>query len=420
MTVPVLYKKNRPVKLSLLSDTITWRALVAVLLCSCVRGGSDEPSVFTVSRTDFENSITAAGFVEPLRVTSVVCPRGVDGLVEWLVEEGTLVEEGDVLCVVDYPALETDYDESVIRLEEARTALTRAEADLAMQYAILEAQVRTGEAESEIARLDSLELLYSTPNQRRIRELQLESSLIEKARYEKKLEALKAIQASELRRLEIEIRQLEAKVETAREMLEGLTIRAPRAGLVVLPDAWMTGEKLKLGDNVWNNHPIATLPEMGGMKVRMMVPEADYRLISLGDSVVYRFDAMPGNPGGGKITNRAYQGQPVQRGSQVKRFEIESSIDSVGVMPGPGLSADCRIVLRREPDVVVVPQIALFEQDSAQVVYVRRGRDYEPRRVKTGNASTTETVVNEGLEPGEVIALGRPPERRIKKNEIER
>lgn len=390
-------------------------------VASCVacsqRGGAGDISTFTVTRTDFENTLAVAGFVEPLNVTPVICPRGIDGIVEWLVEEGTVVEEGDVLCVIDYPALETDYDEAVIRFEEARTALTRTEADLAMQYALLEAQVRSNEAESEIARLDSLELLYSTPNQRRIRELQLESSLIEKTRYEKKLEALKAIQSSELRRLEIGIRQIGARVETAREMLDRLTVRAPKAGLVVLPDAWLTGEKLKLGDNVWTNHPIATLPGMGGMKVRMTVPEADYRLISLGDSVVYRFDAMPDNPGGGRITNRSLQGQPVKRGSQVKQFEIEASIDSVAVMPGPGLSADCRIVLRRAAGVVVVPQVALFARDSAQVVYVRRGRGWEERRVKTGHSSATEAVVDSGLAPGEVVALGQPPERRIVKTE---
>lgn len=387
-----------------------------ILVPSCAPEAGNDISTHTVTRKNFESTIRVQGFVEPVNVTSVVCPRGVDGIVEWLVEEGTHVEQGDTLCIIDFPTLETNYDQMLTRLEEAKTTLARTAADLAMQYAILEAQVRSNEAESEIARMDSLELAYSTPNQRKIRELQLESALINKVRYEKKLEALKVIQASEIRTREIEIQQLTVQVQTAKEMLDKLTVTAPKAGLVVLPTAWMTGEKLTLGDNVWTNHPIATLPEMNLMKVKITASETDYRQISMSDSVVYRFDAMPDNPAWGKITNRAYQGQPVKRGSQVKTFEIEGSIDSVGVMPEPGYSADCNVIMEELKDVIVVPQIALFDQDSVKVVYVREGRrrnSWEMRQVRTGLASATESVIEQGLDEGETVALMRPAERAV-------
>ncbi len=387
-----------------------------ILVPSCAPEAGNDISTHTVTRKNFESTIRVQGFVEPVNVTSVVCPRGVDGIVEWLVEEGTHVEQGDTLCIIDFPTLETNYDQMLTRLEEAKTTLARTTADLAMQYAILEAQVRSNEAESEIARMDSLELAYSTPNQRKIRELQLESALINKVRYEKKLEALKVIQASEIRTREIEIQQLTVQVQTAKEMLDKLTVTAPKAGLVVLPTAWMTGEKLTLGDNVWTNHPIATLPEMNLMKVKITASETDYRQISMSDSVVYRFDAMPDNPAWGKITNRAYQGQPVKRGSQVKTFEIEGSIDSVGVMPEPGYSADCNVIMEELKEVIVVPQIALFDQDSVKVVYVREGRrrnSWEMRQVRTGLASATESVIEQGLDEGETVALMRPAERAV-------
>ena len=391
-------------------------AIILILVPSCAPEAGNDISTHTVTRKNFESTIRVQGFVEPVNVTSVVCPRGVDGIVEWLVEEGTHVEQGDTLCIIDFPTLETNYDQMLTRLEEAKTTLARTAADLAMQYAILEAQVRSNEAESEIARMDSLELAYSTPNQRKIRELQLESALINKVRYEKKLEALKVIQASEIRTREIEIQQLTVQVQTAKEMLDKLTVTAPKAGLVVLPTAWMTGEKLTLGDNVWTNHPIATLPEMNLMKVKITASETDYRQISMSDSVVYRFDAMPDNPAWGKITNRAYQGQPVKRGSQVKTFEIEGSIDSVGVMPEPGYSADCNVIMEELKDVIVVPQIALFDQDSVKVVYVREGRrrnSWEMRQVRTGLASATESVIEQGLDEGETVALMRPAERAV-------
>ncbi len=399
---------------------LTACAILSLFAVSCSSGEGDDISTYTVTRKNFQNSIKVRGFAEPVNVTSVVCPAVpyIDGLVEWLAEEGTFVEEGDVLCVLDYPALKTNYDQILTSLESAKTAMNRTVADLGMQYAMLEAQVKSNEAESEIASLDSLELLYSTPNQRKIREIQLEIALINKARYEKKLEALKIIQASEIRRREIEIMQLTQMVKTAEEGLDKLTIRAPKAGMVVLPMASMTGEKLKLGDNVWSNRPVANLPEMGMMKVKMLVSETDYRQINMNDSIKYRFDAMPDNAGFGKIVNRSLMGQPVTRGSQVKQFELEGSIDSVGVMPDPGFTADATIILKAVEDVIVVPQIAIFDQDSLKVVYVRAGRGYEMRQVRQGLISLNESVIEEGLDEGERIALMRPSDRSVKRRTL--
>jgi multidrug efflux pump subunit AcrA (membrane-fusion protein) len=389
------------------------------LAAACSPGSDNDISSYTVTKKNFENSIRIPGFVDAVNVTSVVCPRGVDGTVEWLVEEGTVVEEGDVICVIDYPVLETNYDQYLTGLEQAKTTLQRTIADLNMQYAILEAQVRSTEAESELARLDSLELLYSPANQRKVRELQLEISLINKTRYEKKLEALKIIQSSEIRRREIELRQFTSRVEAAREQLDKLTVRAPKAGVVVLAASWSSGgAKLKLGDNVWNNHPIATIPEFSRMKVKMMVSEADFRQISMNDSIAYRFDAMPGNAGYGKIIHRGLMGQPVARGSQVKQFEMEGSIDSVQMRPDPGFTADCNIILKEVEDVIVVPQVAVFDSDSIKVVYVRRGRGYEMRQVRTGLTSAKEAIIDKGLEEGEIIALTRPSEKAVRRSAL--
>lgn len=394
--------------------------VLSLLFVSCRQGADKDVLTYTVTRKNFENTIRIAGFVDPVNVTSVICPMSpyIDGIVEWLVEEGTLVEEGDILCVLDYPALETNYEQMLTGLEGAKTSMNRMVADLNTQYAMLEAQVKNTEAESNLAQMDSLEMMYLSPNQKKIREKQLEIAEINKVRYEKKLEALKVIQSSEIRRREIELRQYTERVKTAEEGLEKLTIRAPKAGLVVLANASMTGEKLKLGDNVWSNRPIAMLPELGSMKVKMLASETDYRQIDLGDSIVYRFDAMPGNAGFGKIGNRAYVGQPLSRGSQVKYFELEGTIDSVAVMPEPGFTAEATIMLEEVKDVLVVPQVAVFEVDSMKVVFVQRARGYEMRQVKTGPASLKEAVVEEGLSEGEVIALMRPAERAVRRTAL--
>ena len=139
-----------------------------------------------------------------------------------------------------------------------------------------------------------------------------------------------------------------------------------------------------------------------------MASETDYRSININDSVSYTFDAMPGNIGSGKILKKAPVGQPYKQGGKVKFFEIEASLDSVLVMPEPGYTADCRIILKQTQNVVLAPQIAIFEEDSMKVVFVQKKRGFERRQVLTGLSSPKESVITAGLADGEIIALTRP------------
>ena len=371
-------------------------------------------STYTVSNGNFTHSMLVEGFVEPVLSTTLTTPRGSNGTVQFLVEEGEQVEEGEVVCIIENNQLANDYDQILIQLENSETGLNKTKADLNMQFALLEAQVRTNEADTKIAQMDSLQLAYVSPSQRAIKELELEKATIQKARYEKKLEALKFIQQTEIRKMELEIQRFKLRVNTMKEQLDGLTIKAPRKGMVVRTINPMTGKKLQIGDQVWSNFPIATLPEYKEMKVKITASEADFKHISMNDSVVYTFDAMPENKGSGKIIKKSPIGQPYKRGATVKFFEIEASIVEVDSMPDPGFTANCLIIMKLVENVISIPQIAVFEDDSIKVVYVQRKKGFESRQVLTDISSPTETVVTAGLEDGDVVALSKPKATRIK------
>jgi multidrug efflux pump subunit AcrA (membrane-fusion protein) len=317
------------------------------------------------------------------------------------------VEEGDVVCTIDSPQIRSEYEQIVISLENAEVGLNKTKADLNMQFALLEAQVRTNEADTKIAQMDSLQLEFVSSTQRMVKELELERATIQKERYEKKIEALRVIQQSEIRKLEIEIQQLRVRVVAVKEVVDALTIKAPRRGLLILANN-TSGQKLQLGDNLWYGRPVATLPDVKAMKVKIMASESDFRNISVNDSVNYTFDAMPGNTGTGKILRKTPVGQPYKRGSNVKFFEIEASIDSVTSMPEPGFTANCHIILKQEKNVISVPQIAVFDEDSIRVVFVQNKKGFEKRQVLTGLSSTKEAVITAGLSEGEEITLSKP------------
>jgi len=125
---------------------------------------------------------------------------------------------------------------------------------------------------------------------------------------------------------------------------------------------------------------------------------------------------MPGNTGTGKILKKAPVGQPYKQNGKVKFFEIEASIDSVQTMPEPGFTANCRIILKQSKNILSVPQIAIFEEDSMKVVFVQRKKGYERRQVLTGLSSPRESVITAGLSEGEIITLSKPKPSLIKEN----
>lgn len=388
------------------------------LLLSCSSGDDKNISTYAVSHKDFENILTIDGYVEPIRSTTLSCPRFVDGIVQYIIEDGTYVEEGDVVCRIEFQELQTEYDQLLINLENAEANLNTTKADLDMQYAMLEAQVKSNEADTQIAQLDSLQLTYSPENQRKIKEFQLEKASIEKTKYQNKLKTLAIIQQSEIRRKEIEIQRLANRVKSTKEQLDGLILKAPKKGLATRAIYRVTGNKLQVGDNVWGNMPIIIIPEMDEVKIKIMAPERDYKYIGVGDTVRYTFDAMPDNTAWGKILSKAPVGQPMRHDSKVKFFEIEATVDSMLSLPEPGFTANCHISLKQIKDTIVVPQIAIFEEDSIKVVYVKNKNKFEMREVLTGLSSPKEAIISNGLSGNEIISLAKPKLSSIKERTL--
>ena len=367
-----------------------------------------EIALYTVSSLNFENILDIDGFAEPVNSTTLSCPRNVDGVVIQLVEDGTVVNKGDVVCVIEFTERQNEYDQLGVELENANADLNKTKADIEMEYAILEAQVKNNQAETQIAQLDSLQLEYATLSQKRIKELELRKVAVLKAKYEKKLQSLAIIQQSEIRKKELKIQQLQVRIQAIKKELDDLTLKAPQKGLATRPVYWLSGKILQVGDPVWGNMPLVVIPEMSKMKVKIMASERDYKFINVNDSVYYTFDALPENIAWGKILKKSPVGQPYKEGSKVKVFEIEASIDSTLTMPDPGFTASCHIVLKQVKDTIVIPQIAVFEEDSMKVVFVKKDDGYEMRQILQGISSPKNVIITAGLQRQETISLSKP------------
>lgn len=382
---------------------------IGLTLAACSPNGSSTSATYEIKRCDYEDILIIEGYTESVNSVNINCPPDVDGTIISIVETGTYVKQGEVVCVIEDVNIADEHERLKLDLESAYAELEKLKASQQLETALLEAQVKNNDAEALLADFDSLQMLYMSPAERRTKELQLERAAIERARLMKKVDASKVMQEIDVMRIEKNIERIKRNMDDEQKKLESLSIRAPKDGIAIRAKRWpWSSATWTIGDNVWNGRTIITLPDFDEMKVIFHAKETEYKRLQIGDSIMYTFDAMPQNRAWGHITKMASIGQTRTEGSQVKTFEIEATIDSLLSPVEPGLSARCHIYLRHIPDTIVVPTISIFDKDSLKIVYVQKGRKYEERIVTLGLSSPKTTIVSEGLKEGETISLIKP------------
>ena len=381
-------------------------ALLAIFSC---RKLPDSSMLVELKPSNYTDEITVDGTVKAVNSVTINSPSRIDGTIIYLVENGVHVNKGDTVCVMENKQLDNYYETVLTNLEKARVDYTKSMADLEMNYAMLKAELENIDAQTSITNLDSVQMQYMTPVQRKIKELEIKKAEIERGKYTRRLDFLKRINESELRKVKLQIKQDSIRAEFYRSFYDDMQMTASLSGLALREDSRINdGAKVKEGDQVWPGLPLVSIPDMSEMKVIIMASEVDYKRISVDDTVFYTFDAMPGNMAWGKIKKVEPMGHPVSRGSKIKEFEITASIDSCKTMPEPGLSANCRIILKQVPDTIVVPQLAIFDEDSIKAVYILHGHRFRKQEVILGPSSPKEAVIVAGLKGNEKLSLVKP------------
>ena len=156
--------------------------LIILLLptVSCKDEKYEKLPLLKLKKTIFEDKLNITGSVEPEKSTVMSSPDEFDATIVYLVENGKQVKEGDVVCILENKDLENSYDQFLIEVENAAARREKSIADMKLSYALLEAQVKSLDAQTQISNLDSLQLKYLSPNQKKIKELELQKAAIEK------------------------------------------------------------------------------------------------------------------------------------------------------------------------------------------------------------------------------------------------
>jgi len=384
-------------------------------IISCTPGMEfNQVITFPLERKDFRDVVTVSGTLEAVNTRSYGCPGlWSDVTIQYLIPEGTFVEEGDTLCILKAREIENEYLQALNELDNTRAEYNKSVADLELQFLMLEAQVKTIEASTQIKKLDSLQLEFTSPSSREIIRLELQKAEMEREITLKKLEFLRQINDSELQKMKLKIGQYENRVDQAKSKLDKLVLISDIEGIIIHDKLWSSKKKVREGDIVWGNLPIIQIPDLSAMQVKLEVSEADYKRVVKDQLLELVVDAFPEIRLSGRIKYKAPVGKPVNEDSEVKLFDVTASLDSSSLNIQPGLGVTCNILVRDVPDTIVVPVISLFTEDSLKVVYIADNERFTRKIVSVSDYNNKEAIIGKGLDGHEILALKKPPESLI-------
>jgi Cu(I)/Ag(I) efflux system membrane fusion protein len=184
------------------------------------------------------------------------------------------------------------------------------------------------------------------------------------------------------------------EIERTRKVPLSITWRAPRDGLVLERNA-VEGMKAQAGAVLFR------IADVSSMWVLANVPEHDLGHIKMGQAVTIHVRSLPGRSFTGKVDLIYPQ---VNTETRTTRVRIELKNPEGALLPD--MYADVEIATGSHNEVLAVPDSAIIDTGTRQVVILDRGDGrFEPKEVKVGARGNGFIEVREGLEDGDRVVV---------------
>jgi len=371
---------------------------------------SDVP-VLRAEKGSFELRVPAQGNLQSVQATPVSVPSGVPGpfRIAWLAPDGARVRAGEV--VVRFDSTELVKELADARDDGASSQLKIGKQEVQGRAEIDKLDRDAGLAREELAASQQFqkkdETIYS---RHEIIEADIDQDLAKdkEAHSRGARRTREKLDSTELQILAIERRQAEMKRSQAEQGLRALEVAAPHDGVLILKRNFH-GEPVRVGDSVWNNQPLAEIPNLGEMEAEVFVLEADAGGLAPGKRASVVLESRPDVEWPAEIRRVDPLAKPRLRGSPVQYFAVTLKLAKTDpqVMK-PGQRVRATLFLEDLKDAIAVPRQAVFEQDGKKIAYVRRTGTFEPVEVTLGPASMGRVVIEKGIAPGDEVALVDP------------
>jgi multidrug efflux pump subunit AcrA (membrane-fusion protein) len=388
---------------------------LALLVSAC--GGRTAPAalaagpVLVVGRGPLEDRMVLSGEIEASSSDHLVVPRTPSWLISirWLAPDGSVVKKGDKV-------VEFDSSSFTSTLEDKRGAIVRAQGELTSQVARDRATLADKEMEVERKRadLEKANIEASVPPDLYPRRLHQEKQLAELTRKDalaKSEEDLRAQRQSarlEQRIKEVALQRAVRDLADVERMLDELTLRAPRDGLVqvAINRREGSGRKYLVGDQAFPGWAVATMPDLSAIQVRARLGDVDDGAVREGMRVECVLDAYPKRIWTGVVRQVAPVARSEGRDSVRRFFDVVVTLEKPAPeLMRPGMSMRVEVLRRRAENALLVPRAAITSWPGKAQVRLAAGR-VETVEIDWCNESAC--VVRGGLLEGAVLSAAAP------------
>ena len=343
-------------------------ALLALLLtgAACGPGSAGRPptasadtgSVGPVFRGDFQRELLLTGELEAVRAITINAPQTAifQMRITFMAEEGTFVRAGDPLLDFDNAALADRVLDLDTQILDAQTQVVAKENEIASTRKDLEIELAEREYDHGRTRLDAaIEEGILSPKEYGNRQLAFARAERELAETREQIGSAAERGQAELDVLTIQRDKLQRDLQSARNDLDLLSIRAPADGLVIYEKRRGSSARFQEGDSCWPGQRVMRLPDLSEMQVGFSVNEVDAPLLEVGMAVEITMDSFPEVRLGGGILRIPSMAVNREDDSQVRVFKVISTLSETrSDLMKPGLSVLGRVVVERRERVPLV------------------------------------------------------------------
>ena len=364
----------------------------------------------SVIQGKFKVEITTTGELEALRSVQVFGPNDARRFrigsftIDKMVDEGTVVKEGDFICSIDKTELYGRLEDKRLDLEQTKAQFEQIQLDTSLNLRQERDNILNMEYIVQEQELILEQSQYEPPAVIKQNQYNFEKAKreLEQAGERYRIKSLQ----ERARMIEIgaKLREVQMEVDQMIDVLDKFVVNAPQDGMVIY--VTNRGSKVREGSQISSWNPVvATLPDLTTMQSITYINEVDIRRVTTGQEVEIGLEAFPDKKFTGKVTKVANVGQQ-RPNSDAKVFEVIIRVNESDDLLRPSMTTSNAIIADELNDVLYIPLEAInVENDSINYVYLKNGVKQE---VLMGLTNANDVVIEKGLNPGDKVYLSTP------------
>lgn len=390
---------------------IAMMGLLGFTTIICTPGCSDlgkAAAAMTVENGTFEIAIPAFGELDAVKSTPIIASTQIRGpqIIAWIAPENSRVKGGETVIRMDSVYYVENLNKEKLNIARLELEIQAKEKTLAKEKKDIQAQLDLTEIEKQLANVYAArdESIFS---KNEIIESSINVEFLGKktSHLNEKTKQVEKKAQAELQLLKSKMKTLQVKAEQLQSALNSLELKAPHDGIFIYEKDWR-GDKPRVSMSVWTGMKLGKLPDLNYMEAKVFVLESEAAGLKNDLPVNLTLDSSPGLVFNGKVIGMDTIAKPLTEKSPLKYFEVKVSIEKTdpSIMK-PGSQVKAIIFVRKQTNVITVPNQALFYNSEQPFVNVLNGSGTEKRMVKIGDRSLTRTVIIDGLKAGERVLL---------------